>query len=54
MSTLGGVIASSRAFAKPVNIMTTIPVDKATLRPNNVPIVFTKSFTTSTIGKNIL
>jgi DinB superfamily len=37
MSSLQGLIISSRAFAKPVNIIETIPVDKATLRPNNAP-----------------
>jgi hypothetical protein len=37
MSTLPDLIISSRAFAKPVNIIQTIPFDKVTLRPSNAP-----------------
>jgi uncharacterized damage-inducible protein DinB len=37
MSALHDLIISSRAFAKPVNIIQNIPFDKATLRPSNAP-----------------
>jgi hypothetical protein len=37
MNTLQGLLTSSRAFAKPVNIIQTIPFDKVTLRPANAP-----------------
>jgi DinB superfamily len=37
VSTLHDLITSSRAFAKPANIIQTIPFDKVTLRPTNAP-----------------
>jgi DinB superfamily len=37
MSSFQDVIISSRAFAKPINIIQTIPFDKVTLRPVNAP-----------------